>query len=58
LLRFYNTFLPKVPQKRGDRPSKHCIEMYRRGIERFREHGEFATAQVYENQLARLGNTN
>ena len=58
LLRFYNTFLPKIPQKRGDRPSKYCMKMYRRGIARFREHGEFAAAQLYENQLAQFAGAN
>ena len=54
LLRFYASFLPKIPQMRGDRPSKYCMEMFRRGIARFREHGELAAAQVFEAQLAQI----
>jgi hypothetical protein len=54
LLRFYTSFLPKIPQMRGDRPSKYCIEMYQRGIARFREHGEMAAAQLFEAQLAQI----
>ena len=54
LLRFYGSFLPKIPQMRGDRPSKYCMEMFRRGIARFREHGELGAAQLFEAQLAQI----
>ena len=54
LLRFYASFLPKIPQMRGNRPSKYCMEMFRRGIALFRQHGELAAAQAFEAQLTRI----
>ena len=54
LLRFYHSFLPRIPQMRGDRPSRYCMEMFERGIALFRQHGETALAQTYENQLAQI----
>ncbi len=54
LLRFYHSFLPRIPQMRGDRPSRYCTEMFERGIALFRQHGETALAQTYENQLAQI----
>jgi hypothetical protein len=54
LLQFYNSFLPKIPQMRGSRPSQYCIEMFQRGIAKFREHGELAAAQLYEAQLMQI----
>jgi hypothetical protein len=54
LLRFYHTFLPKIPQMRGDRPSKYCMEMFERAIALFRQHGDMASAQLYEAQLTEI----
>jgi len=54
LLRFYNSFLPRIPQMRGARPSRYCMEMFERAIGLFRQHGELATAQAYEAQLVQI----
>ena len=39
---------------RGNRPSEYCIEMYGRGIARFRAAGLLPLAQHYELELAKL----
>jgi hypothetical protein len=52
LLRFYQEFLPRIPQMRDNRPSPYCIEMFERAIERFKEAGQEQVAKVYEAQLA------
>ncbi len=54
LLRFYNAFLPRIPQMRGDRPSPYCMDMFQRAIALFKQHGEPAAAQMYEAQLAEI----
>jgi hypothetical protein len=54
LLRFYHTFLPRIPQMRGDRPSPYCMQMFERGIALFKQHGEMEAAQAYETQLAQI----
>lgn len=54
LLRFYATFLPKIPQMRGSRPSKYCMEMFERGIAKFQKHGELAAAQAFQAQLTQI----
>jgi hypothetical protein len=54
LVLLYQQLLPKIPQKRGDRPSDYCMEMYERGIKLFREAGLLPLAQTYEAQLAAL----
>jgi len=54
LVQFYQAFLPTVPQKRFDRPSPYCIQVYERGIKRFQEAGQTALARTYEAQLAKL----
>jgi tetratricopeptide (TPR) repeat protein len=54
LVQFYQTFLPKVPPKRDNRPSQYCMQMYERGIELFKAQGQTALAQAYEVQLAKL----
>lgn len=54
LVRFYQQFLPKIPQKRGSAPSPYCMEMYKRGIERFKEAGRPQLVQMYQVQLAAL----
>ena len=51
MLRFYDEFLPLIPTKRFDRPSKYCISMHERGIARFREAGESKAAALYEQRL-------
>ncbi|MFO1044771.1 MAG: putative Ig domain-containing protein [Planctomycetaceae bacterium] len=54
LLRFYQEFLPMVPQKRGDAPSPYCMRMLERAIEKFTAAGQVQQAQVYAVQLAKL----
>lgn len=51
---FYNTFLPKIPQKRGDTPSVYCMEMYERGIRAFQAAGQLQLAATYQAQLQLL----
>jgi len=52
LLAFYTQFLPTIKQMRGDRPSKYCMEMFERGIQRFQAAGQQQLAQTYSMQLA------
>ena len=54
LVTFYQQFLPRIPQKRGDAPSPYCLEMYKRAVDRFREAGATQLAQLYEVQRLRL----
>ena len=54
LVPFYSSFLPLIPQTRGKRPSKYCVQMYKRGIQRFQEAGEMQLAQLYSAQLQRM----
>lgn len=54
LIQFYQQFLPKIPQKRGDSPSEYCVQMYKRGIQRFQEAGLTQVVQLYQAQLAKL----
>lgn len=54
LLNFYKAFLPKVPPRRGDSPSKYCIKMYERGIKRFEQAGDDTEANRYKALLAQL----
>ncbi len=54
LVRFYQQFLPKIPQKRGKRPSPYCIRMHERGIQQFKKAGLEQLAQACEIQLAAL----
>ncbi|MBD3672009.1 MAG: hypothetical protein HUJ26_00670 [Planctomycetaceae bacterium] len=54
LLNFYKAFLPKVPPRRGDSPSKYCIKMYERGIMRFEQAGADVEANRYKALLAQL----
>ena len=54
LLAFYKKFLPRIPQKRGSRPSKHCIKMYERGIATFNRLGDAAAANFYRAKLNEL----
>ena len=54
LVEFYVSFLPTVPKKRGEEPSKYCMQMYERGVARFQEFGQPQLAQVYQAELAKL----
>lgn len=54
LLKFYASFLPVIPQKRGNDPSKYCMEMFERGIAKFKEFGQPQLAAIYEAQLAKI----
>ena len=54
LVAFYQQFLPRIPQKRGDAPSPYCLEMYKRAVDRFREAGATQLAQLYDVQRLRL----
>jgi hypothetical protein len=54
LLAFYKLFLPKIQRKRGKAPSKYCMQMYRRGIERFEQSGDLRTAALLKSELAKL----
>jgi hypothetical protein len=51
LVRFYQQFLPKLPHEEGN---KYCIEMYKRGIERFERAGFSQIAKVCRMQLKLL----
>jgi len=57
LLSFYKAFLPKVPPRRGDSPSKYCIKMYERGIQRFEQAGDNGEANRYKALLGQLQGT-
>jgi hypothetical protein len=39
---------------RGSRPSKYCIAMFERGIQRFQQHGQLQAAAAYAAQLSRI----
>ena len=54
LLTFYKKFLPRIPTKRGKRPSKHCIKMYKRGIAVFNKFGDSAAASFYQKKVDEL----
>jgi hypothetical protein len=47
LAAFYASFLPKIPQKRGDEPSKYCIEIYKRAVPIFERAGQPQLAQSF-----------
>ena len=54
LLRFYQEFIPMVPQKRGNEPSPHCMRMLERAIAKFNSAGQPQQAQGLAVQLAAL----
>jgi phage FluMu protein Com len=54
LLAFYASFLPMIPQMRGNDPSKYCMAMFERGIDRFKQYNQPQLAQAYEAQLAKI----
>lgn len=47
LAEFYVSFLPKIPQTRGNSPSKYCIQMYERAVPVFEQAGQQQLAQTY-----------
>ncbi|MCA9063673.1 MAG: hypothetical protein KDA96_11460 [Planctomycetaceae bacterium] len=51
---FYATFLPKIPQQRGDAPSDYCISMYERAVPIFEKAGQDNLARNYATQAAQL----
>jgi hypothetical protein len=57
VMNFYRQFLRLIPVMRGSRPSKYCMEMYERAIQRFRKYGQEPAAQQLESQLAALKGT-
>ncbi|TWT84492.1 hypothetical protein CA13_59710 [Planctomycetes bacterium CA13] len=54
VLSFYRRFLPLIDQKRGNAASDYCMEMYKRGIDRFEQAGDAGTAMMLKNELAKL----
>ena len=54
LVQFYTAFLPQIPQKRGNRPSDYCIEMYQRAIALFQRAGQPQLAQALEAELVKI----
>ena len=54
LLRFYQEFIPLIPQKRGNEPSPYCMRMLERAIDKFNAAGQLPQAQVFASQLAAL----
>lgn len=54
LLRFYQEFIPLIPQKRGNDPSPYCMRMLERAIDKFKTAGQAQQAQAYATQLATL----
>lgn len=54
VVQFYQEFLPLVPAKRGDTLTDYCVKMYERGIDRFKEAGQPALAQLWTTRLAQL----
>ncbi len=51
LVRFYQVFLPTIPKRRGDAPSKYCMAMYERGIALFKQAGDAPDAARYQSML-------
>lgn len=54
LLRFYQEFIPLIPQKRGNDPSPYCMRMLERAIAKFTAAGQAQQAQGFAVQLAAL----
>lgn len=54
LVQFYTAFLPQIPQKRGDRPSDYCIQMYERAIALFTRAGQQQLVAATNAELAKL----
>ena len=54
VIKLYKVFLPKIEQKRSNAPSKYCMQMYRRGIERFKQAGDLQAAAFWAKELSKL----
>jgi hypothetical protein len=54
LSQFYLSFLPLIPPKRQNTPSKYCMSMYQRGIDRMKQAGNLQAAAAIEGELAKL----
>ena len=54
LLRFYQEFIPLIPQKRGTASSPYCMRMLERAVDKFTTAGQPQQAQVFAVQLAKL----
>ncbi|MCA9115931.1 MAG: hypothetical protein KDA79_12670, partial [Planctomycetaceae bacterium] len=54
IVAFYQQFLPKIPRKRGDSPSKYCQQMYRRAIALFDKAGRDDLAATLRVELDKL----
>jgi hypothetical protein len=54
LQKFYLATLPKIPPKRNDLVSPHCVAMYEKGIAFFREQGKDDIAKALERDLRRI----
>jgi len=54
MVQLYQQLLPRIPKKRLGRPSTYCMEMYERGIARFRQAGLLQLTQLYEIELTNL----
>ncbi len=51
---FYQQLLPQIPEKRGDRASPYCLQMYERGIQRLAAAGFAPQAAALKARLDRL----
>ena len=54
LVRFYQQFLPLIPQASDGVPSPYCISIFKRAIALFKDKGQPDLAKMLELQLARL----
>jgi hypothetical protein len=54
LVQFYSAFLPQIPQKRNNRPSEYCIQMYERAIALFMRTGQPQLVQALLQELAKI----
>jgi len=54
LVRFYSSFLPMIPQIRGDRPSEYCMATFERAIRHFGELGDTKLAESAAAELAQI----
>ena len=50
MVNFYQSFLPKIPKKRNNSPSKYCVNMHRRAVNYFQSVGATQLAQLYSVQ--------
>jgi hypothetical protein len=51
---FWNVFLPRVPQMRGDEPTPHAISMHQRAIAWFTSRGNAQAVQSLQAELAKI----